>query len=99
MIDCEGRYQFNAGEVLFLGASGDDSTASEFVDVMYRFAASPNRENIEIGDITVTSKLGWEYLWVRYEDGVDQNMIVQRPVAAYVEQVYGYGDFSVIGMV
>jgi hypothetical protein len=39
-------------------------------------------------------------LWVRYADVEDTNarMLVQRPIAAYVEQVYPYTDFSGLGI-
>jgi hypothetical protein len=95
------RYQFAAGECLFLGASADESTASDFVDITYRFAASPNRTGITVGDITGISKKGWEYLWVRYADAEDATAkaIVKKPVAAYVEKVYEVGDFSAIGTI
>jgi hypothetical protein len=90
-----------ASEVLFLGASADETTASDFVDITYRFAASPNRTGITVGDITGISKWGWEYLWVRYADAEDATAkaIVKKPVAAYVEKVYEVGDFSAIGSI
>ena len=94
-------YQFAAGEVLFLGASGDESSASEWVEVNYRFAASPNRTGITVGDITGISKKGWEYLWVRYADAEDAaaKMIVKKPIAAYVEKVYEDGCFALLGSI
>jgi hypothetical protein len=39
-------------------------------------------------------------MWVRYaetEDGAAKALI-QRPVAVYVEQVYEYGSFSLLGI-
>ena len=89
---------FAPGEVLFLGASGDESNASEFVEVSCRFAASPNRTGLTIGDITGIAKKGWEYLWVRYADAEDATAkaIVKKPVAAYVEKVYEDGDFIIL---
>jgi len=87
---------FAAGELLFLGASGGKTVGKGQWEVTYRFAASPNRTNIAVGDITVPAKKGWEYLWVRYEDAEDAaaKALVKRPLAAYVEQVYETGDFS-----
>ena len=87
---------FQAGELLFLGASGGKTLGKGQWEITYRFAASPNRTSIAVGDITVPSKKGWEYLWVRYEDVEDATAkaIVKRPLAAYVEQVYETGDFS-----
>ncbi|MBC7326197.1 MAG: hypothetical protein H5T99_12950, partial [Moorella sp. (in: Bacteria)] len=68
--------------------------------ITFKFAASPNKTNITIGDITGIAKKGWEYLWVLYEDAEDTNAqrLVKRPVAAFVEQVYPYGDFSQLGI-
>jgi len=90
---------FEAGEVLFLGASGSKRGEEDW-EITYRFAASPNATDIPVGDITVTSKKGWEYLWVRYADAEDAgaNALVKRPVAAYVEKVYEEGDFSALGI-
>lgn len=90
---------FAAGEVLFLGATGTKRNAENW-EITYKFSASPNMANIAIGQITVPAKKGWEYLWVRYADDVDAvaKWAVKRPIAAYVEQVYPYGDFSLLGI-
>ena len=94
-----------AGECLFLGASGSRRQQGENPndgdwEITFKFAASPNVVNLQIGDITVASKKGWEYLWVRYEDSEDDaaNVLVKKPTAAYVEKVYEDGDFSVLGL-
>lgn len=90
---------FAAGEVLFLGASGSKRGPEDW-EITYRFAASPNVTDLVVGSISGINKRGWEYLWVRYEDAEDTaaKMLVKRPVAAYVEQVYPYGDFSGLGI-
>jgi len=90
---------FAAGEVLFLGVSGSKRGEDDW-EITFRFAASPNRTNIQIGNITVASKKGWEYLWVRYADVEDggSNTLVKQPVAVYVEKVYEEGDFSALGI-
>lgn len=91
---------FTAGELLFLGAQCEESTRGSS-SVTYNFAASKNATNIAIGSaITVTSKRGHEYLWVAYEDTEDSSAkkTVARPLAAYVEQVYQYGDFTLLGL-
>ena len=91
-----------AGECLFLGASGSRRGSGEDDDweITFRFAASPNRTNISVGPITGISKKGWEYLWVRYADVEDagSNTLVKQPMAAYVEQVYEYGNFATLGI-
>jgi len=90
---------FAAGEVLFLGASGSKRGEDDW-EITFRFAGSPNRTNITIGDITGINKKGWEYLWVRYEDAEDAaaQTLVKKPTAAYVEKVYEEGNFAGLGI-
>lgn len=90
---------FNAGEVLFLGASGSKRGQGDW-EIAFRFAASPNASNLSVGPITGVDKKGWEYLWVRYGDDLDEaaDALVKRPVAAYVERVYDDGNFSLLGI-
>ena len=90
---------FNAGEVLFLGASGARRGYGDW-EITFRFAASPNVNNLTIGDITGIDKKGWEYLWVRYADSEDQTAkaLVKKPLAVYIERVYDDGDLSLLGI-
>jgi hypothetical protein len=90
---------FAVGEVLFLGASGSRRGQEDW-EITFRFAASPNVSGLVVGSITGINKRGWEYLWVRYADAEDTaaKALVKRPVAAYVEQVYPYGDFAGLGI-
>lgn len=90
---------FDVGEVLFLGASGSKRGQDDW-EIAYKFAASPNALGLSVGSITGINKRGWDYLWVRYADVEDSSakMLVQRPIAAYVEQVYPYRDFSGLGI-
>jgi len=94
---------FAADEVLFLGASGS-RTGTDLWEITYRFQASENATAIVIGSppnqITVPSKKGWEYLWIRYreEEDTSAKIIVRRPLAAYVEQVYETGNFASLGI-
>ena len=93
---------FASGEVLFLGASGTKRSkkASAPWEITYKFAVSPNEARIDIGDLRVTNKFGWDYLWVRYASKVDESKknVIKKPVAAYVEQVYPAGDFGKLGI-
>ncbi|MBK9128174.1 MAG: hypothetical protein IPM13_10280 [Phycisphaerales bacterium] len=90
---------FAAGECLFLGASGSRRGYGDW-EITYRFAASPNMTGLAVGDITGIAKKGWEYLWVRYADELDQaaSRLIKRPIGAYVEQVYQYGDLNQLGI-
>ena len=90
-----------SGEVLFLGASSNQrgTDSSDEVEISYTFAVSPNRGSFYVEDIWVYSgKLGWQYMWVRYEDDESNGAVVQRPSAVYIEDVYQLADFSVLGI-
>jgi len=93
---------FASGEVLFLGASG--SRRGQGIDdpweITFKFAASPNRTAITVGTITGIEKRGWDYLWVQYGEDVDgaAKLLIKRPTAVYVEQVYPFGDFGALGI-
>lgn len=90
---------FAAGEVLFLGASGSKRSNGDW-EITFRFAASPNVSGLTVGSITGISKEGWHYMWVRYADTEDagSKSVVKKPVAVYIERVYDYGDFSLLGI-
>lgn len=88
---------FAAGEVLFLGASGAQRGTEDW-EITFRFAASPNATGLVIGDITGIDKRGWEYLWVRYADAEDEQVLVKQPIAVYVERVYDEGNFAGLGI-
>ncbi len=85
------------GSVLFLGASGATRGQDDY-EISFRFAASPNQVGLVVGSITGIAKKGWEYMWVRYEDAVDSGAQVKQPVAVYIEQVYRYADFRLLGI-
>jgi len=90
---------FAAGEVLFLGASGSKRGDDDW-EISFRFAASPNKTGLTIGTITGISKKGWEYLWVQYAKDVDntKKVILKKPVAVYIEQVYDEVSFASLGI-
>ena len=101
-VNKSGFRGFSAGEVLFLGASGTKRSkkASAPWEITFRFAVSPNQTGLKVGDLSVSRKHGWDYLWVRYADKVAENgkNVVKKPVAAYVEKVYPEGDFGRLGL-
>ena len=91
---------FAAGEVLFLGSTGQRRGREDF-EITYNFAASPNIGSIVFTpSITVLNKQGWDYMWLYYADEVDNDAhrIVRRPKAAYVERVYERADFGLLGL-
>ncbi|MEQ8789452.1 MAG: hypothetical protein RIC55_24370 [Pirellulaceae bacterium] len=92
----EDRFRgFAPGEVLFAGAQGNRRDGGP-MEVTYNFDCSPNVERLKIGDIVVARKAGWDYLWVKWEDAYDETakMVVKRPLAVYVEEVYPRTRFS-----
>jgi hypothetical protein len=91
---------FAAGELLFCGAQAEEGTNTD-ATVTFNFIASANAANIAIGSaITVTSKLGHQYLDVMYDEADDAaaKHFVSRPIAAYVHTVYDTADFSLLGI-
>ena len=93
---------FEPGEVLFRGASGSrrGDTNDQPWEVSFSFSASANVTDLAVGDVTGIEKRGFEYLWIRYQAADDEvsGSRVQRPVGAYVEQVYATADFSRLGI-
>lgn len=88
-----------AGTVLFKGAHGSRKGDDKW-EISFDFAYSPNASNLAIGDITVTTKKGWDYLDVIYvPNGKDskgfQNLV---PGMATVHKVYPDGNFNLLGI-
>ncbi len=88
---------YAAGTVLFNGVAGSNRGSGQY-SLTYKFSFSPNVSGLYIGGIGPISKLGWDYLWVRYADFEDGTAysIVKRPIGVYVERVLLPGDFSVL---
>jgi hypothetical protein len=77
----------------------------------FKFVQSPNAgpsnsgqnpadtlPTLTIGSITGIAKKGHEYLWVRYEDAVDDNNLIKKPRYVYVNPVYRREDFRGLGI-
>ena len=89
---------FKGGEVLFLGARYDVSRASTMVPVTYSFSVQPTLDDFKVGDIDVYHKEGWDFMWVVYEDAVDQNFPVKKPKYVYIDQIYEDANFRDLGI-
>ncbi len=87
---------FAAGEVRLLGVVGGIRRTEDQWEITCRFAASPNKTGLAVGDITGIDKLGWDYLWVRYKPVADgtAKVLVRQPQAVYVERVYTPADYD-----
>lgn len=91
---------WSAGEVLFMGASGTrrGKRSKDKWEVTFKFSVSPNVKNLKVGDITVASKDGWDYLWVKYgpEVNLQNRVLIRKPKYVYVERVYERASFSAL---
>lgn len=55
--------------------------------------------SVGAGDgLIVTTKDGWDYLWVYYEPVETEDVVGRQPLAAYVERVYKRTDFRRLGI-
>ena len=93
------RGNFNAGELLYLGATYHQRQ-DDIWELIHKFSALPNKTGVVIGDLDPIDKRGWDYLWVEHAKDVDENagggakkVEVKIPIAAYVERVYEETDF------
>lgn len=87
---------FEAGEVLFLGATFSLSDG-ERITATYNFSIEKNAENLSAGGISGIDKDGQDFIWFYHITEKDQN---NEPVkilrAVYVEKVYNRTDFSAL---
>lgn len=97
MVNSAAFLTFAAGEVLFLGCSGNEGTDVE-TEVQYQFACAANQTGLTIGGIASVAKKGHEHLWIKYQDNTDAaggvTFPVKQPQFAYVERVYETVDLS-----
>jgi hypothetical protein len=99
---------FAAREVLFLGASGSQDWDEKKGDgpwtLSFKFVANANAGSgatippLTVGSIGNIQKDGHEYLWVRYEDNVENDSLIKEPKHVYVNKVYRDEDFSQLGI-
>jgi len=95
---------FDEGEILYMGSTGDGDVPLACgprvkpIPIVHKFAASENVTDLAVGDMTVPSKKGFEYLWVRYKqiESDDTTNIIPKPVHAYVERTYEKTDFAAL---
>jgi hypothetical protein len=82
---------FDAGEVLFLGASGSDGSEAE-AEVGYEFACEENLQDQVVGAVTGIEKDGWDVAWIKWKDDTEvvgaDTVPKKVPQFVYVERVY-----------
>lgn len=104
LYECTGKVNdaeflcFAAGEVLFLGATGD--LVAEEPVLNFAFEVSPNVTGYSIGGITGINKNGHDYIWFNFKQKQDatSGLKVSTPRAAYVAEVYEAADFSTMAI-
>jgi hypothetical protein len=108
---------YAAGELLLTRVSGQKRTdGSGNWDITFGFSVSRNKTTIVIGEqrteggaitvpgdaIIITSKRGWDFLWVRYEEKQVGSAAAANwhkvPVSAYVEQMYEYTSYAALNI-
>jgi len=91
---------------------GDDASAADLALLLWlheprkleqlhaKFSGKAPRSFVYFyGESIVSEKKGWDYLWVRYADDLeDGETLVKKPIAAYVEKVYERKDFGLLGI-
>lgn len=94
-IDVSGvNLTFAAGELYLASVTGRIRSGGDDWELRFNFQSSPNRTGITVGDMTGISKKGFEYLWVRYTNVVDANLLIPQPYSARVERVYETATFT-----
>ncbi len=92
---------YKADELLFDGMDGQVAPDGR-IELTFSFSVSrgiyPDDEDSHqtVGDITVTDKPGWHYLWVHTIESTDSHSRVRTPRAVYIVQVYKQGDFELL---
>lgn len=87
---------FKAGEVLFLGVRFEASAGQTMVPVTYSFAARERRVDFHVGDIPITIKDGWDFMWIEYEDTTENDRLFRKPKYVYVDRVYERKKFETL---
>lgn len=103
-VNVQPMWIFPKGSVLFLGVTGNSQRIKNestgiwelWFHVSFEFEAKPPVVNGTIQPFTNVNKEGLQYFWVFHADRKDSTseITIPKPVAAYVETVYPYADFS-----
>ena len=101
IILCAGAaMNFLLGFVLILCIAPNASFTEPIISDFMPGCPYEGEAGLQVGDIKVTRKYGWDYLWVRYADKIAEGgkNVVKKPVGVYVEMVYPEGDFGNLGI-
>jgi hypothetical protein len=84
---------FAAGELLFLGADGQQVRGGD-TEITFSFAASPNVASTTFAGVTVTDIKGHDYVWAKKEPTAAGGWTTK---GVYRATLYQSGDFSLLG--
>lgn len=84
---------FAAGELLFLGADGQQVRGGD-TEITFSFAASINAASATVNGVSVTDIKGHDYVWTYYEPATANTPSVK---GVYRATLYDSGDFSLLG--
>lgn len=87
--------------VLFLGHETDGTIATdgEVQSIRVKFFFGFSRaDTVTIGNLPPLTVPGWHYIDVTYEDTVDENFKISRPVYAQAHRIYTATDFRGFGL-
>jgi hypothetical protein len=88
---------FAPGEALFMGARGQWSGDQPYVPITFEFQCRPNNDNYQLsGGLPATTKKGWEYVWIKYNSGVNNNSLIQTPQCYIFDTLYDEAEFSLL---
>ena len=87
---------FAPGECLFLGARAQWSGDQPYVPVTFEFQARPHDDNYRLDGLAATTKKGWEYVWIVYDQDVVGGRAVQKPKAYIFDTIYDEAEFSAL---
>lgn len=91
---------FEPGECLFLGARGQWQGDQPYVVVTFDFEARPN-ETVDLSPGlagVIFEKEGWQYYWIRYQTDTNDDTLIQRPIAAYLNTIYRKRNWFDLGI-
>lgn len=90
---------FDPGELLYVGSSGSGDIPTRNgqrvkpIAITHKYWASENLTDLAVGEITVATKKGWDYLDVRYEMVEESGKLFPVPVHAFVHRIFEEMDF------
>lgn len=103
-VNVQPMWIFPVGSVLFLGLTGNSHREKNeqtgewdlWFRVNFEFEAKPPIVDGTIQPFEHVTKQGMQYFWVMHADRKDSTseITIPKPIAAYVETVYPYADFS-----